>query len=69
MKNIKNNGNYFALIVLVTDIIKEGSYFWIVSDESERIYSMFNIDENNNYIQGVLSRKKQVVPVLEEKLK
>ncbi len=67
MENIKNNGNYFAIIFAVTDIMKEGSYFFVAGNEDE-IYSAFEITKENNYKAGVLSRKKQIVPVLQEKL-
>lgn len=67
MENIKNNGNYFAVIFAVTDIMKEGSYFFVTGDKNA-IYSAFELSENNNYKQGILSRKKQIVPVLQEKI-
>lgn len=68
MENIKNIGGYFSVIMIITDIMKEGSYFF-VSGNQDVFYKMFNINEVDNYVQGVLSRKKQVIPVLEKELK
>jgi len=66
MEKINNNG-YFAVLFIVTDIMKEGSYFFAVGNK-ESIFKAFEITEENNYKQGVLSRKKQVVPVLQNSL-
>lgn len=66
MENIKNN-DYFAIILVVTDIMKEGSYLWVVGNK-ESIYNIFNITDENNYKEGFLSRKKQVIPPLENNL-
>lgn len=67
MKNICSD-KYFSIILVVTDIMKEGSYLFVSGNENI-IYTAFNISEDNNYMQGVLSRKKQIVPVLENSLK
>lgn len=67
MESIKNSESYFAIIIVVTDIMKEGSYFWVVGNK-DVIYNVFGLNEENNYKDGVLSRKKQVVPVLENNL-
>ena len=68
MENIKNVGGYFSIIMIITDIMKEGSYF-LISGNQDVFYKMFDITEQENYIQGILSRKKQVVPILEKELK
>ena len=67
MEDIKNVGNYFSIILIVTDIMKEGSYLF-VSGNNEYIYEILNIKETENYIQGLLSRKKQIIPILEKQI-
>ncbi len=66
MEKINNNG-FFAVVFIVTDIMKEGSYF-LVAGNKDSILKAFEITEENNYKQGILSRKKQVVPVLQNTL-
>lgn len=68
MEKIVGERDLFSLILVITNIINEGSHFWVVGNK-DVIYDIFKITDDNNYIEGVLSRKKQVVPVLEEKLK
>lgn len=67
MESVKNNGGYFAVVFVVTDVMKEGSYFWVVGNKNA-VYDALEITEESNYKEGVLSRKKQVVPVLDNKL-
>jgi len=67
MEALKNKENYFSIILVVTDIMKEGSYFWVVGDK-DPIHDAFEISDGDNYKHGILSRKKQVVPVLEKNL-
>lgn len=67
MQKMQNDNFYFALILVVTDIMKEGSYLWVVGNK-EPIYNIFNITDENNYKEGFLSRKKQVIPPLENGL-
>ena len=52
------------LILLVTDILNEGSELLYVGDHKELISGAFNVElgENSIYLKGIVSRKKQVVP-------
>ncbi|WP_448565485.1 manganese-dependent inorganic pyrophosphatase [Thalassotalea ganghwensis] len=65
---LKAEGNRHSVILLLTDIMKEGSEFLVVSDDenlTEKAYG--KVTENGRvWIDGVLSRKKQVVPPLQE---
>lgn len=67
MQKVVDTKGLFSIILVVTDIMREGSSFWVVGNK-DIIQGIFNIDDDNDYVDGVLSRKKQVVPVLEEKL-
>ncbi len=64
-KLVEDNGYEFALL-LVTDILAEGSQF-IVEGDASRVNRVFGIEccEGGNWMPGVLSRKKQVAaPIL-----
>ena len=60
-KLVEDNGYEFALL-LVTDILAEGSQF-IVEGDAARVNRVFDIEctEGGNWMPGVLSRKKQEI--------
>ncbi|MGN0929580.1 MAG: manganese-dependent inorganic pyrophosphatase [Alphaproteobacteria bacterium] len=71
MKKIQNEKGYNSILILITDIMKEGSEMLVVSDDIESIEKVFGVkcDETNCvWIDGMMSRKKQVIPPLETKL-
>lgn len=65
MKKLHSEENYHSLIIFFTDIINEGSRFLVVSNDTEKIEEALGQKLENNiaYIPGILSRKKQVVPM------
>lgn len=70
MKKIKEEKGHHTMLLLVTDIMKEGSEVIIISDDLPAIEKAFEIkcDENHCvWIEGMMSRKKQVIPILETK--
>lgn len=64
-KAVKTDG-YSLLVLMVTDIINEGSYLVFAGDNGELIGRAFGEETEGNsvYLKGVISRKKQVVPSL-----
>ncbi len=70
MKKRKEKGGLDTIMVLLTDIMKEGCLTFILSDSMDLIGKTFSkeIKENGMYLPGVLSRKKQIVPPLEKAL-
>lgn len=58
------DGNYDLILLLVTDIINQGSEVFFVGDLKEIVRKAFDIQtkENSVYLPGVVSRKKQVIP-------
>ena len=67
---LKAEGNRHSVILLLTDIMKEGSELLVVSDNNdltEKAYGKATVNGRVR-IDGVLSRKKQVVPPLQESL-
>ena len=70
MEKMKVERDLDTIIVLLTDIIKEGCLAFMVGDSLELIEKTFGkeIKDNEVYLPGVLSRKKQIVPPLEKAL-
>lgn len=67
MQKMKAEGTLHTIIILLTDIMKEGSLMLTISDDISKVESAFKIKvvDNRAYLDGVLSRKKQVIPVLQ----
>ena len=65
LEKISKKRNYSLFVFLATDIIKQGSevLFWEKNDYMEKT---FNEKAKNNsfYLKGVMSRKKQILPLL-----
>ena len=66
---IRAQNNYHSVILFITDIINEGSLFLVASSDENAVSEALNAELQNHqvYITGILSRKKQVIPMLEEK--
>ena len=65
---LKEEGGRHSVFLLLTDIMKEGSQMLIASDDEgivERAYSVAP-EQSRVWLDGVLSRKKQVVPPLQD---
>jgi len=67
MQLMKEQEGLHTMIVLLTDIMKEGSQLLCVSDDMSKIESAFKtkLVDNQVWLDGVLSRKKQVIPFLQ----
>lgn len=71
LKALREEGGRHTTMLLLTDIMKEGSELLVVSeDESiiERAYDSQLVD-SRVWIDGIMSRKKQVVPPLQDAFK
>jgi len=68
MKKMKEEGGRHSVLLLLTDIMQEGSQLLVVSDEPGKIENAFNVQLENGqvWLKGVMSRKKQIIPFLEE---
>jgi manganese-dependent inorganic pyrophosphatase len=71
LNSLKEEGKRDSVLLLLTDIMKEGSELLVASDSLEKIESAFGVKISNSkvWLDGVLSRKKQVVPFLEKSFK
>lgn len=67
LKLLKNEGNLHTAMLLLTDIMEEGSQILVVSDDVSKIEAAFDIKlvDNQAWLKGVLSRKKQVIPFVQ----
>ncbi len=68
MKKIKESGNYHSIVLLITDIIKEGSQVLVITSDQENMEKALEhkLVDGQVYIEGLLSRKKQLTPNLTE---
>lgn len=71
MQKMKEEEGLHTILVLLTDIMKEGSLLLCVSDDASKIESAFDIklEDNKVWLEGVLSRKKQVIPFVQPQFK
>lgn len=67
MKSLKEEGGLHSVLILLTDIMKEGSQLLVVSDDESKIEKAFEskLEDSQVWLDGVLSRKKQVIPFLQ----
>jgi manganese-dependent inorganic pyrophosphatase len=68
MQKMKEEGGRHSVLLLLTDIMQEGSQLLVVSDEPEKIENAFDMTLENGevWLKGVMSRKKQIIPFLEK---
>lgn len=64
IEKVKTDGRH-SVFLLLTDIMKEGSEMLIASDDAsvvEKAFDGVKVDGNSVWLEGVMSRKKQVAP-------
>ncbi len=68
MKELKEEGERHSVLLLLTDIMQEGSQLLVLSDDPDRIENAFGVKLENDqvWLKGVMSRKKQIIPFLEK---
>lgn len=67
MSKIKIEKDFDCFIFAATDIFQEGSELFVLGEE-EKVSLIFNarLKDNSVWLPGLMSRKKQIVPVLEK---
>ena len=65
---LKAEGERHSVLLLLTDIMQEGSELLVVSDNAELTEQAYGKATTNDkvWLDGVLSRKKQILPQLQE---
>lgn len=68
LQKIKQEGGYHTVVLMLTDIMKEGTDLMVVTDQPEIVEKTFGkkLEGISVWLEGVMSRKKQVVPPLEK---
>ena len=71
MAEVCEKENFAMSLVMVTDIIKEGTYLLFSGEPKNLIGEAFKQDASKSimYLPGVMSRKKQIIPPLSESVK
>jgi len=68
MKALKEEGKRHSVLLLLTDIMQEGSQLLVLSDDTDKIENAFEmkLENTQTWLKGVMSRKKQIIPFLEK---
>ena len=68
LDDLRREGEYHTVVLFITDIIKEGSKFLVSSEDNLMVEQSLNskLENNKAYLDGVISRKKQVAPKFAE---
>lgn len=66
IESICSKEEYYLVAFFVTDVIENGSYVFFNESAKEVLRKSFNVDnlEQGSYLPGIVSRKKQVIPVI-----
>ena len=65
MTELKEKQEFDMVILMITDVLQEGSHIFYVGND-DTIRQAFNKDPHDHYLflKGVMSRKKQIIPML-----
>ncbi|MCQ2419699.1 MAG: putative manganese-dependent inorganic diphosphatase [Clostridia bacterium] len=65
MEKTRTERGYTFIILMLTDVLTEGTHLLFLGDE-EIIHQAFGVELKNHacYLPGVVSRKKQIIPML-----
>lgn len=65
---LKEEGGRHSVFLMLTDIMKEGTELLIASDDISLVEKAFDVTSADNvvWLDGVMSRKKQIVPNFEK---
>ncbi len=68
LEEIRKEKDYHTITLFITDIIKEGSLFLVSSQDMDSVEKALGtkITDNKVYIDGIISRKKQVLPMFDK---
>jgi manganese-dependent inorganic pyrophosphatase len=71
LETLRDEEGYDTTILLLTDIMQMGSQVLVATKSPEKVEAAWNVKLENNqfWLDGCLSRKKQVIPFLEPTFK
>lgn len=66
MERIRLKRGLDSMVLMLTDVLLEGTYLMFVGDEDNirQAFSIKEADENISFLPRIMSRKKQVIPML-----
>ena len=66
LNNVTKNNNYLFVCLFVNDILENGTYVLYSDRAKEILESAFEVKdmEQGHFLKGIISRKKQILPVL-----
>lgn len=69
INDLAHNSEYDIVALFVTDILKNGSYIFYNDNSCDILDECFGHDlKQGKYLDGIVSRKKQVIPTIMERL-
>ena len=66
MNNLANNNDYDVAALFVTDILNNGSYVFYNDSSYDILDNCFADLKQGLFLDGVVSRKKQIIPTIME---
>ncbi|NOZ91602.1 MAG: manganese-dependent inorganic pyrophosphatase [Epsilonproteobacteria bacterium] len=68
MQKLKEEGDRDSILLMLTDIMQEGTQLLVLTDDNSKIEEAFGVKLENNqvWLPKVMSRKKQIIPFLEK---
>ncbi|XOF32951.1 MAG: manganese-dependent inorganic pyrophosphatase [Candidatus Electrothrix sp. YB6] len=68
MKEQKAAGGHHTILLMLTDVVQEGTDLVVLSDDASIVEKAFDckLDGNSMWIPGMMSRKKQTVPNMQK---
>ncbi len=66
MQTMIDENSYQLVMLVITDILKEGSEALLLGERTDLIERAFNVEikDNSVFLPNVVSRKKQIIPVI-----
>ena len=66
MHQVRDKNHYDLVMLVITDILREGSEIIVIGSETSLLEKAYDIEiiDNKAFLPGVVSRKKQIIPVL-----
>ncbi|MCI5149217.1 MAG: manganese-dependent inorganic pyrophosphatase, partial [Candidatus Electrothrix sp. MAN1_4] len=68
MQEQKADGGHHTILLMLTDVVKEGTDLMILSDDASLVEGAFEgkMEGNSMWVDGMMSRKKQTVPNMQK---
>lgn len=69
MNDLSKHNEYYIAALFVTDILNNGSYIFYNQSAEEILDNCFGTDlKQGKFLPGIVSRKKQIIPIIMEKI-